>query len=259
LTYNQVLLLHGDVALLSGVYTFAFLGVMSIFSVGCIVLKFKRPSLPREATVAYSTIVMALLCVLTTFFANVLGKPEILSWFALYFGVVGTVVLIVFQRIRLLKLLILLASHYCKSASNWKPPQQPADPQPRRNVSSAKKNPHYSSHDSPGAKLKAMKEHVNEIQDVPMIFFCKYDDLYVINKAILYVRENEQTQRLLVVHVTEDPESQLTKNLSKHIEMFDTIYPKIKISLLTVTGAFSPPLIEWLSRELSIAKNMMVS
>ncbi|CAM9916168.1 unnamed protein product [Choristocarpus tenellus] len=39
--------------------------------------------------------------------------------------------------------------------------------------------------------------------------------------------------------------------------MFDTMYPKIKISLLTVTGEFNPGMIEWLSRELGVDKNKM--
>lgn len=60
-------------------------------------------------------------------------------------------------------------------------------------------------------------------------------------------RDNEQTNRLLVVHVSSDPEGDTIKTLSKHIEMFDAIYPKIKISLLTVTGSFSPEIIDWLS------------
>lgn len=61
-------------------------------------------------------------------------------------------------------------------------------------------------------------------------------------------RDNEQTHRLLVVHVSNDPESGTIKSLSKNIELFDTMYPKIKISLLTVTGTFSPELIDWLSK-----------
>lgn len=60
-------------------------------------------------------------------------------------------------------------------------------------------------------------------------------------------RDNEQTSRLLVVHVTSDPEDGTIKSLSKNIELLDTMYPKIKISLLTVAGTFSPELIDWLS------------
>ena len=32
------------------------------------------------------------------------------------------------------------------------------------------------------------------------------------------------------------------------------MYPRIKVGLLTVEGRFSPPLIEWLSRELQVPK-----
>ncbi|CAM9834237.1 unnamed protein product, partial [Ascophyllum nodosum] len=96
--------------------------------------------------------------------------------------------------------------------------------------------------------VSSLKDQIREIQDEPFVFFCKKADLYVINKAILYVRSNEQTNRLLVVHVSDDPESDTITNLATQIEMFDTMYPKIKISLLTITGTFSPELIDWLSK-----------
>lgn len=54
---------QGDITTLSGVYTFAFLGVMTLFSVGTILLKFKRPSLPREVTVSYGTTLFGIFCV----------------------------------------------------------------------------------------------------------------------------------------------------------------------------------------------------
>jgi hypothetical protein len=82
-----------------------------------------------------------------------------------------------------------------------------------------------------------LKEQISDLQNNPYIFFCKYDDLYVLNKAILYVRQNEQTQRLLVVHVSDDPESLMIKNLSRHIEMFDAIYPRIKVRSATAAAA----------------------
>ena len=62
------------------------------------------------------------------------------------------------------------------------------------------------------------------------------------------MKANEQTNRLLVVHVSDDIESDTITELGMQIEMFDTMYPKIKISLLTITGTFSPELIDWLSK-----------
>lgn len=73
--------------------------------------------------------------------------------------------------------------------------------------------------------------------------------LYRYCRSILGAcRDNEHTNRLIVVHCSNDVEGGTIKTLSKHIEMFDTMYPKIKISLLTVTGTFNPGLIDWLSK-----------
>lgn len=60
LRYHVDVIFQGDITTLAGVYTFAFLGVMTLFSVGTILLKFKRPSLPREVTVGYGTTLVGL-------------------------------------------------------------------------------------------------------------------------------------------------------------------------------------------------------
>ncbi|CAM9938324.1 unnamed protein product, partial [Ectocarpus fasciculatus] len=103
LATSQVIILQGDITTLSGVYTFSFLGVMTLFSVGTILLKFKRPSLPREVTVSYATTLVGITCVITAFIGNMLSKPEVVSWFLIYFMAVGFVVVLVFLRVRLLK------------------------------------------------------------------------------------------------------------------------------------------------------------
>lgn len=41
----------------------------------------------------------------------------------------------------------------------------------------------------------------NSIQEEPFLFLAKTSDPSVINKALLYVRDNEQTSRVLVVRV----------------------------------------------------------
>ena len=54
---------QGDMSTLAGVYTFSFLGVMTLFSIGTVLLKFKRPSLPREVTASYGTALVGITCV----------------------------------------------------------------------------------------------------------------------------------------------------------------------------------------------------
>ncbi|CAM9516623.1 unnamed protein product, partial [Ascophyllum nodosum] len=219
LAASQVLILQGNITTLSGVYTFAFLGVMTLFSMGTIMLKFKRPSLPREVTVSYKTAIFGTTCVIAAFIGNMVSKPDVVSWFVLYFMAVGSVIVLGFQRVRLLKIALKIAR-----VTGF-------------------------------GSVSSLKDQIHEIQDEPFVFFCKQADLYVINKAILYVRDNEQTNSLLVVHVSDDPESDTITKLGTQIKMFDTMYPKIKISLLTITGTFSPELIDWLSKELGVLKN----
>ncbi|CAM9785298.1 unnamed protein product [Chrysoparadoxa australica] len=224
LCWSQLFMLNGDVTLLSGVYTFSFLGVMLFFSLGCLLLKYKRPSLPREVNSSYLAIISGMTLVLIAYMGNVLSKAEVLPYFSLYCLGVGAFVLSMFMRVRVLRGLVSVISNMF-----------------------------------PGSKsVHELREHINDLQNTPFLFFCKYDDLYVINKAVLYVKENEQTQRLLVVHCCDDPEASapVIKKLSEHIEMFDHIYPRIKISLLTIKGQFCPSLINWLSTELSVPKNM---
>jgi len=97
---------------------------------------------------------------------------------------------------------------------------------------------------------------MTRMSETPYVFFCKYDDLYQINKAILYVRKNEVTSQLLICNIC-GPDYPEPEELPEHIEMFDLMYPKLKISLLTVVGDFGPALIEWLSVQLQIPQNMM--
>jgi len=221
LCLSQVLVLQGDVVSLSGVYTFAFLGVMSIFTTGTILLKAKRRRLPREVTAPWAFCIMALILLLCCLLANIINKPAILSYFFLYCSGVGLCILLMFQRLRISTLIMLaLRKFFGEENARW------------------------------------ARQWKTKLQESPYVFFCKYDDLYQINKAILYVRMNEVTNHLIIVHVCSTDQSE-PDELPAHIEMFDAMYPKLKISLLTVIGEFKPALIEWLSGQLQIPQNMM--
>ena len=96
-----------------------------------------------------------------------------------------------------------------------------------------------------------------DINQPPILFFCKKLDLPTINKAILYVRTNEQTSTLRIVHVHSGDEGTMEKNFAQIVAMFDRIYPKLKIDFVSIHGSFTPELIEWISLNCNVAKNMM--
>lgn len=100
---SQVVALSGDVKTLGGVYCFSFLSVMTIVALGNIMLKVKRPSLPREISTSWLHAIVGLLGALLTLLGNILGKPKRLTYFFIYFTLVGLLVLAMFQRVAIMR------------------------------------------------------------------------------------------------------------------------------------------------------------
>ncbi|KAH7470773.1 uncharacterized protein KRP23_10060 [Phytophthora ramorum] len=97
------------------------------------------------------------------------------------------------------------------------------------------------------------------IRSAPIVFFCKRPDLTIINKVITYVRRNEQTHTLRIVHVFSDEETDapVLKAFRNLAALFDSMYPKIRIDFVSVQGEFKPATIEWLSKKMDVPCNMM--
>jgi len=97
---------------------------------------------------------------------------------------------------------------------------------------------------------------VKEINNMPIVFFTKSDELAVLNKAILYVIENELTNWLRVVHIYKS-DDEIPKSLEQNIRILDQIYPKCRLDLVLVKGTFSPDSVDYVSTALKVTKNFM--
>lgn len=228
----------------------------------------------------------ALFCVVAGLIGNIVRQPEILAWFALYFGCAVTIVFSMFNRTAILKttlnvftaclsgkrgrkaqenqLKMLIASHAAKEqmlatarekmergrlqsvvALNISVPSLNGDA-----TSSVTAGPDEDDHNDvetallsaggygalgedaaadggtdstsssalldfslpefqgcKGRFLKSLAKKLEEVNSKPYVFFAKGPDFETLNKAILYVRANEQTHRLIVVHVVDDSEA----------------------------------------------------
>eukprot|EP01138_Halocafeteria_seosinensis_P001018 gb/GECG01001042.1/.p1 GENE.gb/GECG01001042.1/~~gb/GECG01001042.1/.p1 ORF type:complete len:679 (+),score=40.93 gb/GECG01001042.1/:1-2037(+) len=223
------LLLGGNVTTLSGVYTVSFLSVMTLFAVGCMLLKWKRPDLPRTITASWSKTAIAMFLVVAGLVGNVLRNPKMVQYFVLYFGCTLLIVAVMFYRTFLLKVVLTAIGGGLNSRKGG----------------------------TCRAKLSdVVTSQVRKINKEACIFFAKHDDLPTLNKAILYVRDNEQTGRLIIIHVIEENRLEPTQ-LKEHVQFLDLVYPKLRIDLLLVQGRFSPQLIAKLCVDLGIPKNMV--
>jgi len=108
---SLVFALNGNVQMLGSVYNLAFLSVMTCFAVSCVVLKWKRPELPRMVVASGATVAAALVFVLAGLAGNVVRQPQVVAWFLLYFGVAVAVVFGMFNRTAILGAVLALATN----------------------------------------------------------------------------------------------------------------------------------------------------
>eukprot|EP01126_Amoeba_proteus_P041844 TRINITY_DN4517_c0_g1_i2.p1 TRINITY_DN4517_c0_g1~~TRINITY_DN4517_c0_g1_i2.p1 ORF type:complete len:629 (+),score=80.25 TRINITY_DN4517_c0_g1_i2:186-2072(+) len=208
---------------LAGVYTISFLSVMGLFAIGNLLLKYKRSALPRTHKTFWGFVVLASGSVTSALVGNIIYNVSTLKYFAIYFLVTMFIIGTMIFRIRILRIIYLSASKisFLKSCMGDR-----------------------------------MKTHIKQIQDTEMIFYTRRGKLSVLNKAILYIRDNEITDKIKIIHCYETKED-IPPKLVENVKILDRCYPKTRIDLLLVRGKFSPGMVDHLSRTYNVPKNFM--
>lgn len=232
LCVSVLLLTNGNVGLLAGVYTISFLSVMALFGIGNVLLKVRREKLPRPEKASWLAVLVAILGVLIALFGNIVMPPKDdlpsnLSIFLIYFIPSITFVIMMLNRILLLRILLKILH----SITN-----------PIR-VFVLKTD-------------KKIQKIIDKINAQEFVFFTKGDNIASLNKVMLYITKNEHTKKLKIVLVLKDDEHP-PKNLSKEIEFLDREYPKVNIDFIIEKGTFSPKIIQELSNRWNIPVNFM--
>jgi hypothetical protein len=172
-------------------------------------------------------VTVALIAVLVGLLGNVLLDPLNVEVFTVYFLAAAAVVAAMFLRLRLLRLVLAVSKALVDRVQGW----------------------------NEGVREVILRE-VKRINERGVVYFTSADDFATLNRAVLYVLQNEQTNRLRVVHVYER-EDEIPAELADHLHTLDRIYPQLRIDFLAVKGTFGPKLIEALSRRLRVPKNWM--
>ncbi|GAA5814005.1 hypothetical protein MFLAVUS_007495 [Mucor flavus] len=219
----------GDTTSLSGVFAVAFLGSLSTFAVANIMIKYKRGRLPRKSKESLFTDLLTLVALLASLIGNVIIDPEIAKYFVIYFIVVLLVVLAMLKRCWLWKL------------SYWLYDQ----------MNLFHRFPLFSE-----KVEKFIQEHIKQIRKKPIVFFLKTDEPHVMNKAIQYIKKNEDAGCIKFVHFYQSLDS-IPEDLEANHRILDAIYPKIQIDLIFVLEEFTPATVDAVSRQLDITKAQM--
>jgi amino acid transporter len=217
----------GHIETLAGVYTISFLGVMALFAIGNMLLKVNRRDLPRRIRAGWPTVLLALLGVSIGIIGNIVLNPGYTIVFLTYFLPAAGLVSAMLWRTNLLKIFLFVLRSTADTLNRY-----------NRRIS------------------RAVLGKIDEINAQGIVFFTKGDSRRNLNEVMLYVRNNEMSKRLKVVHVYRD-DKDIPPKLAHDLSFLDEVYTEIDIEFVTVQGAFGPDLIERLSTLWDIPKNYM--
>jgi len=233
LSVSVLLITQGNVKTLAGVYTISFLAVMLLFVIGNVLLKVKRKHLPRPERAPWFGIFIAFIAVSVALLGNLVMEPENpddpTNWliFIMYFIPVLIFVMVMLNRTILLKLLLNIVQYIFEPIRRF------------------------------FLKLhRGIDRLIDEINSQEFVFFTKGKSIANMNKAMLYIRDNEHTKRVKIVKVLR-PGEKPSEELIRNIQILDEEYPEIDIEFVPVEGEFGPKLIKELSEKWRIPINFM--
>jgi amino acid transporter len=223
-----------NVLILGGVFSIAFLLVMTLYCAGNMVLKYKRSKLRRlHRANSLKVLTAACLCMIAVY-GNIALSPNVLPYFFLYYGVTCLVILIMFQKVRLLRM-ILRGLIGKIDVDDLEDEQFSGLLGCRQSVA-----------------RRARKELVKTVKQ-SFVFFLKSRNICLMNKALAYLRDNEQALKLIFVHVTSSPAPEAEEevktesssslvvqeedvmdpvsDMKQDLQVLQRIYPKMSISL----------------------------
>jgi amino acid transporter len=240
LASSLVMILNADTTALSGVFAFAFIGVLASFAMACLLLKFNREEIPRDRRTSWLNAIFCLLMVLVGVLSNACSDTTALKYFVIYFAAVAFVIFVMLERVGMLKSLLYVSRKFLLySRFGISTTSSPSDTRKLGFVGSV-----------------MIAKTIEKIKKTPVIFFCKVPNLPKVNEAVSYVMKNEHTYCLRLVHVAAKGVAP-PREFEDIVCLFDHIYPSIKIDFVSIPGTFEPAMVEWISQSMSIPTNMM--
>lgn len=222
LCVSILLLTQGNLLSLAGVYTISFLGVMTMFAIGNIVLRVTRPDLKRSYQ---GPLVYVILAALTTIFGiigNIFIENKNLLFFAFYFLPAFSLVMLMIYRDYVMEWAVKL------------------------------------SHRVPFLyrRLDPLLEHV--IKPKIIVFVHSPEKVY---KSLEYIRKNETSRNITLVYCQKDTEARGREKISRleeYIRFFCEagVFPRFSVDLLVEKDEeFGPDVVRKYANRFRISLN----
>lgn len=227
LCVSVLVITKGELGPLAGVYTISFLAVMAYFGFGNFLLKMKRSKLTRPEYAHPFIVFLAISGIIVAIYGNIKMHPEYLVVFLQYFVPAVVVLLLLLNRHFVIQYLLIFIKSIFETFNKYVRKTE-----------------------------LALSRKMHKLAQQEFVYFSKADDISALNKAIMYVQENEITKNLKIVTVVNE-NKQVPQDYMDDFDALDRAYPEIKLHYVQIEGVFGPDLISKLSQDWKIPTNFM--
>ena len=217
-----LLLTRGSLLSLAGVYTISFLGVMTLFGIGNILLKLRRKELKRTYRAGWMTIIVAILATTLGILGNVAIDYKNLLFFMHYFIPTVLLVVIMYLRIPILRGLLQVLNNLMTRILLWR---------------------------------TTVIDQITTITEQKVILFARGGNLSRLNTAFNYIMNNESSRSVVVFHLYNHPQYNKEKSLAESLITLREIFPMLKTQLVVREGKFGAEIINEVSKEFGVPVN----
>ncbi len=217
-----LLVTKGNLLSLAGVYTISFLGVMTLFGFGDILLKTRRKELKRTYRAGWTTILVAITATTVGMVGNVFIDSKNLLYFMQYFVPTVCLVVLMYLRIPILKAILELLNNLMIKFVLWR---------------------------------TIVIDKITDITAQRVVLFTRGGNLRRLHDAFEYIVHNESSRSVIVFHLYPNPNASEAEAVKHSLEALEQIYPMLKVKFVERQGSFGPEIIEAVSQEFGVLTN----
>jgi len=217
-----LLVTKGSLLSLAGVYTISFLGVMTLFGIGNILLKIRRKELKRTYRAGWITILVAISATTLGMLGNVVIDYKNLLFFMQYFIPTVFLVVLMYLRIPILRGVLQVLNNLMTRILLWR---------------------------------TSIIDNITAITEQRVILFTRGGNLARLNTAFMYIIKNESSRSVIILHLYNHPEHNKEQDIQDSLDTLKEIYPTLKSSLVVRKEKFSSEIVDAVSKEFGVPIN----
>jgi amino acid transporter len=217
-----LLVTKGSLLSLAGVYTISFLGVMTIFGIGDILLKTRRKELKRTYRAGWMTILVAITATSLGIVGNVFIDHRNLLYFIEYFIPTVLLVVLMYLRIPIYRTILQVLNNIMGRFLVWR---------------------------------TIIIDRITGLTEQRVVLFARGGDLRRLHTAFNYIVNNESSRSVVIFHLYPNPEQSEEEEIKHSLEALEEIFPKLRVKLETREGRFGPEIIKAVSEEFEVPTN----